>query len=83
VQEAFLFGGGTANHHALRVVQNRGADLCHLGGRLAGGVNYFRHPFAGGAAQVEDGELVKVADLTLSQALGGLGRGEVAAGDGG
>ena len=35
------------------------------------------------AAQVEDGELIEVANLALPQAPGGFSGGEVATGDGG
>jgi hypothetical protein len=78
-----VLGGGGAHDHAFSGVEEGRADRGDLAGALGAGVDDLGDALAVGAAEIEYGELVQVADLAALQALGGRGGGEVAARDGG
>src|SRR5687767_14083389 len=76
-----MLGGGGAYDHTLARLQQRSADACHLGGTLAAGVDNLGDTLPDGAAEVEGGELIEVADLAPLEASGGRFGREFAARD--
>jgi len=66
-QEAFLLGGSPADDHALRAVQDGGADLRDLLGGLGAGVDDLGDALAFGAAEVQGGYTAYAAGFILFQ----------------